>query len=451
MLLRVNVRVQGKLGHADDAVHGRSDLMTHIRQELGLSPCRRFGRLLGLLQFAQGGLQPVQGGLAGLELSRVAHGRTDQPGHQLQGMHVYGAEGIEFRGEDLEDADHLAGIEERHDDHRARPDPAALGKVHARVPLGIIALQKLPRPNALAREGMGHWRPQADIGGGAARGSPVDHLLRLSQLDDGPRGMGQVHGPGDDQVQHGGHVQGGCGNVALGGDDGAEAVGILAQGFLSTRPLGHLGFEVGDAPVHEHGEVAFLIGQLLLGAGALADDSPDHAQAPDQEDRQQQGGQGMRVRAGQQGGVGQPQAPAEAMPKVMADGERALGGDQGQGGGQQQPRLPVPVAAVQTDGEDHSGDLTGQGQPQDEQCRHSPRPFPRSLAPVLDGIRDLALITFILGGFRGNVKAGRRILPKRAHRPCSRGGRHPMTPPRFPGRRGLLAFWPRPCKPACLA
>ena len=47
---RVEVGVQGQLGHAEDAVHGRADLVAHVGQELALGPVGRLGRLLRRLQ-----------------------------------------------------------------------------------------------------------------------------------------------------------------------------------------------------------------------------------------------------------------------------------------------------------------------------------------------------------------------------------------------------------------
>ena len=41
------VGVQGQLGHAEDAVHRRADLVAHVRQELGLGPRRGPGLVAG--------------------------------------------------------------------------------------------------------------------------------------------------------------------------------------------------------------------------------------------------------------------------------------------------------------------------------------------------------------------------------------------------------------------
>ncbi len=54
-LLTAEIGIEGQLGHADDAVHGGSDLVAHVGQELALGPAGRFGRFLGLLQ---GGFGP---------------------------------------------------------------------------------------------------------------------------------------------------------------------------------------------------------------------------------------------------------------------------------------------------------------------------------------------------------------------------------------------------------
>ena len=50
-------RVQEQLGHADDAVHRRADLVAHDREKLGLGAVAGFGRHLGLEQIAVQGVQ----------------------------------------------------------------------------------------------------------------------------------------------------------------------------------------------------------------------------------------------------------------------------------------------------------------------------------------------------------------------------------------------------------
>ena len=49
-LLTGKVGVQGQLGHADDAVHGRADLVAHVGQEFALGPVGFLRRLLGHAQ-----------------------------------------------------------------------------------------------------------------------------------------------------------------------------------------------------------------------------------------------------------------------------------------------------------------------------------------------------------------------------------------------------------------
>ena len=45
----VDVAAEGEVDHAEDAVHGRADLVAHVGQELALGPAGGLGRLLGLL------------------------------------------------------------------------------------------------------------------------------------------------------------------------------------------------------------------------------------------------------------------------------------------------------------------------------------------------------------------------------------------------------------------
>ena len=56
---RRQVGVEGQLGHADDAVHGRADLVAHVGQELALGPVGGLGGVLGLAQFLLGPLASV--------------------------------------------------------------------------------------------------------------------------------------------------------------------------------------------------------------------------------------------------------------------------------------------------------------------------------------------------------------------------------------------------------
>ena len=54
-LLRVERGVLQQLGHAEDAVHRRADLVAHVGQELALGPAGGLGALPGL---EQRGLSP---------------------------------------------------------------------------------------------------------------------------------------------------------------------------------------------------------------------------------------------------------------------------------------------------------------------------------------------------------------------------------------------------------
>ena len=53
-LLRAQVGEQEQLGHADDAVHRRADLVAHVGEELALGLVGVFGGLLGALHFLLG-------------------------------------------------------------------------------------------------------------------------------------------------------------------------------------------------------------------------------------------------------------------------------------------------------------------------------------------------------------------------------------------------------------
>ena len=47
-LLGRQLGVEGQLGHAEDAVHRRADLVAHVGQEFALGPAGRLGGLAGL-------------------------------------------------------------------------------------------------------------------------------------------------------------------------------------------------------------------------------------------------------------------------------------------------------------------------------------------------------------------------------------------------------------------
>ena len=53
-LLAGELGVERQLGHPDDPVHRRPDLVAHVGEELALGAARRFGRLLGLAQLLPG-------------------------------------------------------------------------------------------------------------------------------------------------------------------------------------------------------------------------------------------------------------------------------------------------------------------------------------------------------------------------------------------------------------
>jgi hypothetical protein len=48
-LVAVEVGFEHELGHSDDAVHRRPDLVAHVRQEFALGPARRLGRSMVLV------------------------------------------------------------------------------------------------------------------------------------------------------------------------------------------------------------------------------------------------------------------------------------------------------------------------------------------------------------------------------------------------------------------
>ena len=69
----VRLGVQQQLGHADDAVHGRADLVAHVGQELALGDVGRLGLEGQLVGPLGGGLEPAVG------LFRSAIASADSP------------------------------------------------------------------------------------------------------------------------------------------------------------------------------------------------------------------------------------------------------------------------------------------------------------------------------------------------------------------------------------
>ena len=74
---RVEVGVEHQLGHADDAVHGRADLVAHVGQELALGPAGGLRLLARLLQLV--------GALGDLFLQRLVGRKPTDSCHVIEG------------------------------------------------------------------------------------------------------------------------------------------------------------------------------------------------------------------------------------------------------------------------------------------------------------------------------------------------------------------------------
>ena len=175
------------------------------------------------LDFEAGGVRDVGG---------------DEVGEQLQRLDPLVVEVGDDPGVDLEHADHLAAVHQRHADHRGGADPGAGGGVDAGVDRGVVAAQQPAFGDAAAGEAAGLLQPQPDVGGGLAGGDLVDHLVAVGDLDHRAAGRGQFLAPLGDQLHRLDQVEAGGRDLGLGADDRPQA--ILARIECHVVPIGSL-------------------------------------------------------------------------------------------------------------------------------------------------------------------------------------------------------------------
>ena len=102
-LLGVEVGVQQELRHPGDAVHGRPDLVAHVRDELALGPAGRFRGLLGRAELrGHPGVLQREGGLVG---------------EGLRHADLVGLEAAVLRSADGQGADRLVPEHDRDGEH----------------------------------------------------------------------------------------------------------------------------------------------------------------------------------------------------------------------------------------------------------------------------------------------------------------------------------------------
>ncbi|EGY00070.1 hypothetical protein AZA_89786 [Nitrospirillum viridazoti Y2] len=286
-LLRIQRRIQDQLRHAQHAVHGRADLVTHVGQEFRLGAAGRLGRQAGLVPLLrqgghlqrlvlQGGLgpaplhhldfQPGDGGcpflqqhLLLMEAELLAQGAAQGLGHHLQQGHVLGREGIRLRAHDLQHADHTARLGQGRADHGAHPHHAAGVAVHAVIGLAVPAHQDLLGLDAIAGQAALAFQAHTDELRHGPAGGAIDHVLALRQFDHGTFGVHQALQAVHHRLHEGIQVQVGIGQQGLGEHHFAQALHLMLQRTDAVR----LGLRPGHA--------------CLFHAQAI---EPSHTQAP---------------------------------------------------------------------------------------------------------------------------------------------------------------------------
>jgi len=327
-LLALEAGLQGYLGHADDGVHGRADLVAHLGQELALGPVGGFGFFLGLLQRGLDGSLPgdvldelgeahdlaaaadgVEGRLIAAhfavlegegELVREAlapqdaFGALGPPASQLPGHGVVEAraatDGQSIRLADDPDKGFVAlqqvalAVEE---------GEVLLGGVHERGEVGAGALQRRLGPDNVADVGGADEQSKplpglAEHGFGVCPG--VDSLAVLGQEHDAG-GARRVLGDVDEKLEVGGRLQevrhrrgqqlldgstehGRHGRVGEGhGVGGVQHEDALAQTFHEglVAPGALLQRVLGEPQLLDFLDQLFLLGDELPGALLHAD------------------------------------------------------------------------------------------------------------------------------------------------------------------------------------
>lgn len=160
----------------------------------------------------------------------------DQLAQELERLDVAVVEVARLGRVDLQHADRLVPVGERHADHRAGVDPPAGDRVDAGVLGGVVAAQDPAFADAEPGEAGGPFQRGPQVGSRLAGGHRVDHVLAFGKLDHAAAGAGQLLGPFGDQLHDRGGVEIAGGDLGLGPDDLAQlGVGALARHLSTIR------------------------------------------------------------------------------------------------------------------------------------------------------------------------------------------------------------------------
>ncbi|CAM2167013.1 hypothetical protein BLAT2472_10514 [Burkholderia latens] len=163
--------------------------------------------------------------LAGLVARRVEHRGGDQVGREPQRAGVGGRKGVDVRRHHLQHADRRIGVGQRHNQHRAQPDPSAGVAIDARVGFRIAALQQFAARHAQARQAAGAAQPQAEHSGSGARCGAVDHVVAFGKLDRRAARAGELRHLLGHVGHHAAEIEPKSRDLGLDRDDAQQRVG----------------------------------------------------------------------------------------------------------------------------------------------------------------------------------------------------------------------------------
>ena len=204
----------------------------------------------------------------GLELGGAADAFGQDAGEELERLAILLAEPLVLGGaHHAERADGSLAGEQRHADVRAIAHLRADLRVEAGVVLGVLDQQRCASRDREAGNGLAHRPPGIQEARRDPARGPRDDVIALDQADHRALGPRQRLCALDDHLHHVVEVaRRGGGDVALGGDDALEPVGLVLE-----LPVGDLG--LGDVLDHRDRD---LRGLGRAGVAPHRDPDPDH-------------------------------------------------------------------------------------------------------------------------------------------------------------------------------
>ena len=136
----------------------------------------------------------------GLKLRRVAHGRGDHDGEELEGADVLVVERLRALREHQQRAHGLPGVQQRDRDHRAHAGHSHPRGVHALVGQGVVADQRPPVADRPPAEAVVQVEQLARVVLGGPVGGAEAELAVLEQRNGSALGAGQLHRARAEQV-----------------------------------------------------------------------------------------------------------------------------------------------------------------------------------------------------------------------------------------------------------